>query len=218
MNPTCFCVTAKTLSDSVLSAMLPCCAIVCLLGDFGDFRQSHERNCRWAFVWLPWSAVAQWQVAAQVGLCACSLDSNRALHKYVALQMICKTLGTSWSWFAAFVQNPCQCKSWHWPTTLAKQIRCVIVNLTLDTAIAQCCITYMTCHDIAGCSNDLCRIGKPPASTLGLFGLLVAACTIPDECLQAPTAGIDIPQRHELAFLPNVFPGSVNGHKQANLL
>ena len=76
----------------------------------------------------------------------------------------------------------------------------------------------LTCHDVAGCSNDLCRIGKPLASTLGLFGLLVAACTISDECLQAPTAGIDIPQRHELAFLPNIFPGSVNGHKQANLL
>ena len=147
MHTTCFCVTAKTLSDSVLSVMLPCCANVCLLGDFW---QSHDRICRWAFVWLPWSAVAQWQVTAQVGLCAerelcaCSLDSNKALHKYVALQMICKTLGTSWSWFAAFMQNPCQCKSWHWPTTLAKQIRCVIINLNLCTAIAQCYITYMT--------------------------------------------------------------------------
>ena len=139
--------------------------------------------------------------------------------------MICKTHGTSWSWFAAFVQNPCPCKSWHWPTTLAKQIRCVTVNLKLRTAIAPSYTTYMhvclpiqTCHDIAGCSNDLCRIGKAPASTLGLFGLLVAACTIPDKCLQAPAAGTDIPQWHELAFLPNVFPGSINGHKQANLL
>ena len=74
----------------------------------------------------------------------------------------------------------------------------VTVNLKLRTAIAQSYTTYMTvclpiqtCHDIAGCSNDLCCIGKPPASTLGLFRLLVAACTIPDECLQA---GIDIQQ------------------------
>ena len=114
MHATRFCVTAKTLSDNLLSVMLPCCAVVCLLG---DFRQSHDRNCRWAFVWLPWSAVAQWQVTTQVGLCAelklcaCSLESNKALHKYVALQMICKTLGT-WSWFAAFMQNFCPCKSW----------------------------------------------------------------------------------------------------------
>ena len=54
MHTTCFFVTAKTSPDSVLSScnvMLPCCAVVCLLGCFW---QSHDCNCRWAFVWLLW--------------------------------------------------------------------------------------------------------------------------------------------------------------------
>ena len=145
--------------------------------------------------------MAGYRSGRHVCLCACSLDCNKFLRKYVALQMICKTHNTSWSWFAAFMQNPCPCKSWHWPTTLAKQIRCVIVNLKLCTAIAQSYTIYMTiclptetCHDIAGCSNDLCCIGKPSASTLGLFGLLVAAFAVPNKCLPAPAAGINIPQ------------------------
>ncbi|KAL0040617.1 hypothetical protein WJX77_012481 [Trebouxia sp. C0004] len=79
---------ASTLSDEEYAALLD--------------QQCAFLTSRWAFVWLPWLAVARWQVTAQ---------------------MICKTQDTSWSWFAAFVQNPCQCKSWHWPTTLAKQIR-----------------------------------------------------------------------------------------------
>ena len=142
MHTTCFCVTVKTSPDSLLSrceVILPYCAVVCLLGNFW---QSCDCDCTWAFVWLPWSAVARWQVIAQVSLCAslklgsCSPDSNKALHKYVGLQMICKLHYTSWSLFAAFVQNPCPCKSWHWPTTLAKQIRCVTVKLKLRTAIA----------------------------------------------------------------------------------
>ena len=91
---------------------------------------------------------------------------------------------------------------------LAKQIRCVIVKSKLRTAILKAtqsctqsyttymtlCLPLQTCHDIAGWLNDLCCIGKPPASALGLFGLLVAACTIPDQCLQAPAADIDIPK------------------------
>ena len=57
------------------------------------------------------------------------VDSNKAWYQYVALQMICKTHGTSCSWFAAFVQNPCPCTSWHWLTMLVKQTRCVAVQL-----------------------------------------------------------------------------------------
>ena len=56
------------------------------------------------------------------------------------------------------------------------------------------------------------------SATLGLFGIPIAACAIPTQCQQAPAAGIDTPEQHELALLPNVLSGPLNGDKQTDLL
>ena len=80
------------------------------------------------------------------------------------------------------------------------------------------CSPLQMCHAIAGCSNDLCSIGQSPSATLRLLGIPIAACAIPNQCQQAPAAGIDTPEQHELALLPDVLSGPLNGNKQTDLL
>ena len=51
-----------------------------------------------------------------------------------------------------------------------------------------------------------------------LLGIPTAACATPNQCQQAPAAGVDVPEQHELALLPDVLSGPLNGDKQTDLL
>ena len=175
-------------------------------------------------MWLLWSVVAWQQVFAQVRLCACYAGSWSSI-----VPTLCCTDDLQDTRY--FMELICSVPAKPFPMqilALANNAGKANQVSSLQTSVADTygfqgsppVMThfYNAIVQTQDAQMTYAALANHRQPHLRLLGIPIAACAIPSQCQQDPAAGIDIPEQHELALLPDLFSGPLNGDKQTDLL